>query len=372
MMYRITIVGSLLIVGLILLSCSDKSSGPNNQNPPTQQSIGPEGGTIQITGEVTLTIPAGALSDTIQFSITRDNSPTLPGGTMRYVSNCYSIKPNGTQFAAAAGLTLKYSHSLLGRGSENAIAIYTYDSSACEPMITSIDTAGNIAVAAIHHLSNFGAIVDTGTVSNGIYAALVAGRNIMVMDGMPMRVDMFVARFDSAYAPCNPVSPVRADSVFCNAYQLSWDQSLDEFKYFDLYHQEIINLGAIYIFRIRGNTEIPNLTAAITFPSEEPFITSPANYDTLSLSGFTVNWINSGNGTVRFVLMRDNDSTNVNLETSNDGSYSFTSSQLSGLQAGDYGLIMIHQNSAAINIAGYDSRGVIWARVINTTIYHIQ
>jgi hypothetical protein len=60
------------------------------------------------------------------------------------------------------------------------------------------------------------------------------------------------------------------------------------------------------------------------------------------------------------------------LETENDGAYSFTGNQLSGLPEDDYGLLMIHQNSATINAPGYDSRSFIWGRVINTTVIYLR
>jgi hypothetical protein len=367
-----TILSFVLIATVIFLNCSDKSSEPNGQNPPAQQSIGPEGGIIQISGQASLTIPPGALTDTLLFTISTTNPPSPPGGTNRFVSNCIDIGPGGTVFLQSAALIVNYDSSRLGGAGESGIILCSYEDSGWEALSTVIDELDNCAVAAVDHLCDFVAMVDTGLSSQGCFASLVVGRTITVFEDILIRMDMSVARFDSAYAPCNPVTPLRPDSVRCNQFELTWDQASSMFKYFDIGNPEFIELGATYTFHIDGNTSVPDLTCAIEFPADDPYVTSPANLDTLSLSGFPVAWAGAGAGTVRFILMRDNDSTNVMLETENDGAYSFTGNQLSGLPEDDYGLLMIHQNSATINAPGYDSRSFIWGRVINTTVIYLR
>jgi hypothetical protein len=361
-----------LAAALIGLGCSDESTNAGGQNPPTQKSIGPEGGTIEINGQMTLSIPPGALADTVDFTVTRNNAPTPPGGTRSFVSNCFSIEPGGTAFVLAAALTIDYDPANLGSADERTILVYSHDSTGWLPLATTIDPANDRAGALINHLCDFTAMVDSSASLHGSFAALAVGRSISILGSVLFRMDMYVARLDSFYAPCNPISPQQADSVTCNGTMLTWEQSFNGYEYSDILNPVFIQLGASYTFRIKGNAAIPDLTSSIDFPADEPYVTSPANNDTLSLSGFDVAWADSGEGIVRFILMRETDSTNVMIETQNDGSYSFTGSQLSGLQAGDYGLLMIHQNGASINAPGYDSRSFIWARVMNATMIHLR
>jgi len=214
----------------------------------------------------------------------------------------------------------------------------------------------------------------TGAPAEGVFAAFAVARMIMFVEDDLFRFDEIVARFDSAYAPCDPVSPWEADGVTCNEFSLNWDPELNLHKYTDPLLQPFIDLSGDYIFNIEGTPNIPSLVDTINFPDYEPYITDPANDDTLSLSGFDVVWLSSGGGTVRFIIMSGNDSTGVTVETDNDGGYTFTSTDMEPLDdvAGDYMIMMIHQNSEAIVADGYDSRSFIWARTINVTSIRLE
>jgi len=215
----------------------------------------------------------------------------------------------------------------------------------------------------------------TGAAADGIFAALVVGRIITIVDDTPFALDEIVARFDSAYAPCIPVTPLEADGVTCNEYLLLWHLSLGLHKYTDPYYSPFIELGDTYVFEVFGNLIIPALIDSIDFPSTEPILTDPVESDTVSISGFDIVWTGAEEGTtVRFVLITDVDTTGTSVETANDGSYTMTSEDLEplGELAGEYGLLLVRQNSKAITADGYDSRGYIWARVMNLITIYVE
>jgi len=214
----------------------------------------------------------------------------------------------------------------------------------------------------------------TGAAAEGVFAALAVARMITFVEDQLFRFDEIVARFDSAYAPCDPISPLEADGITCNEFSLNWDTALNLHKYYDPMMQPFIELSGEYIFNVEGTPQLPSFVDTIDFPDYEPYITDPANDDTLSLAGFAVAWSSSGGGTVRFIIMSGDDSTGVSVETDNDGGYTFSSADLEPLggQAGDYGIIMINQNSESITADGYDSRSFIWARTINVTMVRLE
>ena len=214
----------------------------------------------------------------------------------------------------------------------------------------------------------------TGAPAEGIFAGLVVGRILTVVEDTLFAMDELVARFDSAYAPCDPIDPLQADEVNCNEFALAWDSNLHLHRYADQFFQPFIEPGTTYIFTVTGSSIVPALVDSIDYPSTQPYVTDPAPYDTVSLSGFDVTWADAGTDSVLFIIMSGEDSTGVTIMTPNDGSYTFTNGDLSpiGGQAGQYFLMMIYQNSKTIDATGYDPRSFIWARVINMTAIYME
>ncbi|MCP4583050.1 MAG: hypothetical protein GY839_15685 [candidate division Zixibacteria bacterium] len=248
-----------------------------------------------------------------------------------------------------------------------------YDPGALEPeteyfwKVVAYDNYGDSTVGPVWDFT-------TGAAAEGIFGAFAVVRMIMYVEDQLFRFDEIVARFDSEYAPCDPISPLEADGVTCNEFMLDWDPALSLHKYPDTPVQPFISLSGEYIFNVEASSQVPLLIDTIDFPASEPYITNPENDDTLSISGFSVTWSGAGVGDVRFILMTGDDSTGVTVETDNDGSYTFTGTDLEPLggQAGEYMIMMIHQNSEAIAAAGYDSRSFIWARVINIVSIYLE
>jgi len=208
----------------------------------------------------------------------------------------------------------------------------------------------------------------------GIFAALVVGRQVMNAEGEPIFIDQIVARFDSAFAPCSTITPLQADTVKCNEYVLEWNSSTASFVYADQYYQPFIDPGEVFVFNIIGNSTVPSLVDTINFPDCSPYVTNIDFGDTLSLDGFEVLWADYCAGNVLFVMMVEDDSTGIYIETPNDGSYTFSPTDLEplGSEPGYYGLVLVFQNSSAINASGYDSRSYIWARSMNTSYFYLE
>lgn len=371
-------IAALLLLGL-LAGCSGDGDDGNPAGPgngePAEESIGPEGGMIEIPDAIALDIPAGALGDTVDFTIEENDSPEDPPGTMDFVSSAYTIEPEGQAFAVPAELTIEYEESDLHGGDENSIVIYTDGGTGWDALTTTVNTADNEVSADITHISDFAAMIDTSSsAAEGIFAMFYVHRGIMNMPfpRLLMRTDFLAAWFDSTYAPCQPVRPARADSVTCNEYGLPWDPMSNAHRYFDEWNPEFIELGADYTFVVTGNEEVPSLTQGITFPTYEPYITDPEWMSTVPLSGFTVSWESYGDGNVSIMIVGADTTQFVAVETANDGSYTFEGSELSELDPGDGVISMNHYEMEYIEAAGYDSRSYIRAMVTNAVLVTLQ
>jgi len=366
----------ILSVAVVFPGCSGEDNDNNGTGPETflpSGDIGSAGGTLQITDVATLIIPPDALSSTVTVSVTQGNCSVDPFGTNIYVSPCITISPVGLVLDEIATLTIAYDENLLQGADEEDIEGYSLDVSEWDLSSTVVHSTTNQIAIPISEFGVFSAQVDSTTPvqTDGIFCGLVIGRMIGVYSGAKLVMDQIDAIFDSTYAPCVPVKPVSPDSVSCDQYELLWDSNVDKFVHFFPYGVEAITEGDMYAFHVSGG--VPTLNDSIAFPECSPYITSPETNGTASLSGFDVIWIDYDcGGMVRMLLMSGDDTTSVNFETENDGSYSFTGGQLTGLGSGVYSLIMIHQNSKTITASGYDSRSFIWGRVINTIIFELQ
>lgn len=168
------------------------------------------------------------------------------------------------------------------------------------------------------------------------------------------------ARFDSVYAPDGPIYPLMPPAVKCEAVP-----------------------GAAYIFDLSEGGWVPALlTGPILFPECGPYITSPAPFTDVTLEGLELIW--TGYDTYpdcdRPVVIRIKDMsyiewTDVYIETENDGAYTFTGADVSGIDPMAYQLIivLIVENKRHLTyIHGYDPRSWISARVHATQWVNIS
>jgi len=374
-------ISGIIIIGalFILSGCSDDDNPSGSGNPAQSgtATIGSTGGVVEIPGVISLSIPAGALATDVDFSITANSSPTAATAPMRMISSAYTITPTGTNFSSPAVLQIFYNENLIGGGEESAIVMCGDNGSGWTDLTTTVDAAHDRISASIAHLSDYVAMVDTTTSpTEGVYAKLIVGRSITYFGvGDPIRSDMIEAAFDSVYAPCTPMQPIANANVSCDGHQLEWNGSMNVHTYPAIPDpmSPFIVLGNTYTFAVTASGDIPSLSKSITFPDDEPYVTSPIYMSSASLSGFEVSWSGgSGDGTVELILINMAGDSSLFVETANDGSYEITSGQLSGLSAGLYSLILNHYNREAIISSGYDSRSIIAARVMSTTSFNLQ
>ena len=89
--------------------------------------VGTGGGTAKSAdGVVELTIPAGALSKNVDFTIKKVDldKVTQPAATLKFAGDVYEFGPEGTQFAKPVKMTLKYDTSKLAGLDESLLKIY--------------------------------------------------------------------------------------------------------------------------------------------------------------------------------------------------------------------------------------------------------
>lgn len=354
-------------VTIFVMGCGSDDKGTNNTGPvPVTAEIGPDGGTIEIAGKISLTVVPGALADTVDFSIVQKSSPTPPGGNFGFVSPAYTIEPSGTDFTLPCSLTIYYDPALLGGGDESTVKLYTWSGGNWIAVDTLLDEASNTISGRLLHLSDYAAIGNTGSGGEGVYAKLVVGRNISYY-GVLMRIDQFVASLDSTYAPCDPIHPISNAVITCGGNTLTWEPISAAYAYPAIPFEAFLQLGASYTYVIQESSDVPALTQGITFPSAEPHF----EYMSITLNrsqANTINWTGAGAGTVEIVITSDVDSVYF-AEVANTGSYTIPAGELSGNDAGTYFMTLNHYNRQTISAQGYDERSFIAARVMsNATV----
>ncbi|MCP4582117.1 MAG: hypothetical protein GY839_10910 [candidate division Zixibacteria bacterium] len=175
------------------------------------------------------------------------------------------------------------------------------------------------------------------------------------------------ARFDTAYAPVAPISPLQADSVFCEDIRLIWSAADQNYSYFEMSVPFVEN-GQPVDFTVYGNTDVPSLSTSIVFPACTLGITSPVSFETVSIDGFEIQWDGDGcDPTIWITILDGTDSTGVMKQTDNDGVDSLTASDLLPLGGvtGTYNLVIFKLVQQTISAGGYMPASIIRARAIN-------
>ena len=144
--------------------------------------------------------------------------------------------------------------------------------------------------------------------------------------------DEIRARFDSSYAPNGPIDTLQADSVTVNGTVMNWNSYSGFYSYFEDPSMHWLVDGGQYTFQVFGNDYVPNLTLETTWLECVPMISYPTSADTIYNAGFTTSWegICAGDVILTFVI-GGSDTSDVWIETANDGEYSFTGDDLAPL-----------------------------------------
>ncbi|MBD0258438.1 MAG: hypothetical protein ICV83_22200 [Cytophagales bacterium] len=168
-------------VGLLVLSlclgiaaCEKKEvvePGPKTEKPGTQapfegeptavgtptgdkvsQSIGPEGGVVRTAdGNVSLTVPAGALSQPTTISLQPVENKAFLG-----IGSAYEFSPDGLKFAKPAQLTVKYAAGSLNGTSPEAIGIAFQDEKrAWQGKAAKVNPTEGTFTASVPHFSSW-------------------------------------------------------------------------------------------------------------------------------------------------------------------------------------------------------------------------
>jgi hypothetical protein len=198
------------------------------------------------------------------------------------------------------------------------------------------------------------------------------------------RDDLISARFDGGYSPCEPADPLTADSVYCNEYTLLWNTEKGNFEYDQTMPRTFLGLGESYFFGVTGNSSVPSLTDSVTFPLYAPSLNSPADSATVSRnSDLALEWTGIGENQVTVSVILASDSIcalpydtaglyGINIDTENDGQYIILSSQLSGLDPGEYRLILTNYDAHGISADGYHPDSFIMAKTTSLITIYLQ
>jgi len=354
----------LLVAMLAVLSAgcgSDDKNPTSPTNPTVSETIGSSGGAIEIVNEVCLDVLPGALDGNVTFLIANAGSSHTAMVQSRDVQSAvYSIGPSGTTFNDPVPLTLYYDPASLNGVDPSALVIYTDKGSGWVPLPTTHNAVQSSVTAEITSLSDFAVTAPASSPADGVYAVLEVVRLInyaYTPPGEDIYVDLIVARFDSVVNVCSPIGPLHPGSVKCNGDTLVWD---DFFLSYVNEEDVVLNLGASYRFEVATSAEIPYaLDETIAMVDANPTIRSPRDGDPVSGNGFTVVWDGTSSGNVAISLMT-NDAEALRVEVPNNGSYTFSKQQLSGLGSGIYLLSLGYQNLRYLSsVTGYDPRSHI-------------
>ncbi|MEZ5360674.1 MAG: hypothetical protein R3F48_17810 [Candidatus Zixiibacteriota bacterium] len=369
----ITIAVLAVFSFLVLYSCSDDDSPTSSGGTSTTQgSIGPEGGTISIAGKVTFTIPAGALADTVDFSIATNASPDTLPGPLGPASTCYTIDPSGTVFSTPATIIINYDPTTVADAGEHTVGLYTNEGAGWVLLTTVRDTVNNTVAGPVSHLSDFIIAGDTTRIDDaiGVFAELIAGR-MLYTGPISIMMDNYSARLDSAYAPCDPVQPIGGATITCEGNTLVWSPEIEMYYYSGM---SMISPGAIYTFNIAAGNGVPALEDSIAFPTSQPQLASPTAGQLISpTSNVNVTWTgSSGGGMIDIIILNDAGDSVFYIQTENDGAYLIENDQMTA-PIGDCSMMLSYYNRKTITATGYDPRSFIAGRFMHSIdIYFVD
>lgn len=145
----------LILLGALACGSSDNNSGGGT---PGGTTIGSAGGTVTSgDGKVQLTIPAGALSNSISISVTPDTATATTPGSGLVHGSVYDIEPTGTTFATPVTLKFSYTPDELPAGSAPVfLRVNLRDGSTWDSLPSIVDTTAHTVTAQLAHFSTYG------------------------------------------------------------------------------------------------------------------------------------------------------------------------------------------------------------------------
>lgn len=153
----------LALLALLLFSlvaCGDSGTGPESSM------VGEQGGTASLAGgSITLSIPAGALATSVDF--TADPTTSVPS-TALLLGSAYQLRPAGTAFSRLATLTLTYDPGTVPDGvRQSELRLQQVVGDGWQSTIGStVDSAQHVVKGQIGEVGTFGVVaVPVATVS---------------------------------------------------------------------------------------------------------------------------------------------------------------------------------------------------------------
>lgn len=227
----------------------------------------------------------------------------------------------------------------------------------------------------------------------GVYAEMIVHRSRYLSETTEpgtyetIRVDHFSARFDSVYAPAGYIHAMQPAGVNCSEVgatpgrDLWWDDAWKWYFYNNPVSGYFLGPGTEYVFTVSAGGGVPALTAdPILFPLCGMTLTDPLPFSFVSRDGFTLLWSgNTGPDCPSTVRIRIQDAsmqewTPIDVETANDGSYTFTAGDLSALDPMVYqiSVVLMIGNTEQIVAPGYDPRGFVRAQTWSTVMLYLD
>jgi hypothetical protein len=127
------------------------AAGCGSTGPSASMQIGPSGGQVSAGDAAAVSIPAGALTSSINITVST-SSAAAPTDTVA-VGSPYLFGPEGTQFATPVAITLAFSSSLLPAGKTTSdVVIYTASAGSTDyqELATTLVDASHVQASTTH------------------------------------------------------------------------------------------------------------------------------------------------------------------------------------------------------------------------------
>lgn len=156
-MHRFRHALPVLLLALFLPIACDGGTGPGDGDDEPENLVGPEGGTLT-SGPLTLEVPAGALDDSVEITITAlDNaSGSAPADFVVVDGTGFDLQPDGLTFAEPATLSIRVADVSLPAGvSLSELRLLRLDGVGAR-LPSGLDASQEVVTGSIEHFSSFG------------------------------------------------------------------------------------------------------------------------------------------------------------------------------------------------------------------------
>ena len=333
----ILLCGCAVLALVVFIGCSDDDDPV--APPPTTgatATIGDAGGTLEIPDELVMAVPAGAVDTDIEFKADVNSSPPSAPAGFTLLSPVYEIEPTGTMFDEPVDLMMAYSEASLGGSTEADIVMFTHDGTDWTMLTGVVNTADNEIACEINHLSDFVVAVPVPEEPDPVYAQFSVHREIIPAVGGKadefVKEDRLFAQFSES-SENKPPSPLQAESVSFGEWDLEYASFI--YAYTNDTTPEFLTLGNTYDLVVVGNELVPSLEMSVEIMNADPYVTNLIQGQDLDLSGFTLEWAGTDPTQMIDFVLRGSGNSRLDVSVPNNGSYTFTENELSGLGSGE-------------------------------------